>query len=158
MKTRNQELAEAKRSSWQLCNTYKDFRPRRRRTGLGPAKKGRGPGHVETLETLNKALMKKCLDLHALVETYEGQPVNTPRVPAVMRHGIWLRTYGRAFEGICMCCCMNTVNVFSFHCAHVTARSKGGATHPSNLRAVCAECNLSMGARDLDEFKLDLQR
>lgn len=40
----------------------------------------------------------------------------------------------------------------SLHCDHVVPRAKGGLDIDSNLVAACASCNLSKGAKSLDEW------
>jgi len=47
--------------------------------------------------------------------------------------------------------CQNTITPFTFQCGHNIPESKGGETDISNLRPICANCNLSMG----DEFSID---
>ena len=100
---------------------------------------------------LNTSLMKKCLDLYAIINNYESKPCQ--KIPAAVRHHVWIRTCGRAFESTCSCCRLNTITVFNFHCAHIEAKSKGGSNHVSNLIAVCIDCNLSMGTESLYDFK-----
>ena len=100
---------------------------------------------------LNKTLMKKCLDLYAIVDSYESKPCNT--IPAAVRHAVWIRTCGRVFESTCSCCQINSINVFNFHCSHIKAKSKGGSNHVSNFIALCVDCNLSMGTNSLYSFK-----
>lgn len=102
-----------------------------------------------------RLLMKKCLDLYAMVENYECKP--RTRIPPAVRHGVWVRTCGRLYERLCPCCNLNTINVFNFHCAHIDARSKGGDNNVKNLLAICAECNLSMGTTNLKTFHTHLR-
>jgi 5-methylcytosine-specific restriction endonuclease McrA len=104
---------------------------------------------------LNRLLMNKCLDLYALVDNYESKPRKT--LPQAVRHGVWVRTCGRVYERTCPCCDLNSINVFNFHCAHIEPKSKGGSNHVYNLRAVCAECNLSMGTHNLHDFQAKLR-
>lgn len=39
-----------------------------------------------------------------------------------------------------------------FHIDHVVPKAKGGSDHLSNLAVACAPCNMSKGARDLEEW------
>ena len=39
------------------------------------------------------------------------------------------------------------------HCDHVVPFSKGGRSEPSNLVASCAPCNISKGARSVEEWR-----
>jgi len=53
----------------------------------------------------------------------------------------------------CLCCEHQEIRQFEFHCGHVVAESKGGKTTVDNMRPICAQCNLSMGSMDMNEFK-----
>jgi 5-methylcytosine-specific restriction endonuclease McrA len=89
----------------------------------------------------------------------DGEPVVPPKkrkktIPKSMRVAVW-NTYvgediGRTKCGVCGVADMTQLN---FHCAHVVAESKGGATTVANLRPTCAGCNLSMRTMHLDEYK-----
>ena len=47
--------------------------------------------------------------------------------------------------------CQNAITPFSFQCGHNVPESKGGQTDISNLRPICANCNMSMG----DDYTID---
>jgi hypothetical protein len=53
----------------------------------------------------------------------------------------------------CLCCGKNEIRMNSFHCGHVKAEADGGLTEPDNLRPICADCNLSMGRENFNDFK-----
>ena len=70
------------------------------------------------------------------------------KIPAAFREQIWLRQYGKEFQGICPTrWCQNTINVFDFQAGHNIPESKGGPTIPDNLIPLCSRCNMSMGDR-----------
>lgn len=75
-------------------------------------------------------------------------------IPKSMRVAVW-NTYvgediGRTKCGVCRVADITQLN---FHCAHVVAESKGGATTVGNLRPTCAGCNLSMRTMNLNEYQ-----
>ncbi len=70
------------------------------------------------------------------------------RIPRALREQVWLTWAGRRFDRQCLVpWCRNVMTVFDFHVGHNIPESKGGATELSNLRPICARCNLSMGAQ-----------
>jgi len=42
----------------------------------------------------------------------------------------------------------------ALHCDHVFAKSRGGSDNIDNLKTACAYCNLSKGAKDVNEWKM----
>ncbi len=70
------------------------------------------------------------------------------RIPKALREQVWITWAGRRFEAPCLVpWCKNVMTVFDFHVGHNIPESKGGATELSNLRPICARCNLSMGSQ-----------
>ena len=66
-------------------------------------------------------------------------------IPKAVREQIWLREYGKAFEGKCKTpWCENKINVWDFHAGHNIPDSKGRSVDPNNLMPICSRCNLSM--------------
>jgi hypothetical protein len=46
----------------------------------------------------------------------------------------------------------------TWHAGHVVAESKGGGpTNVQNLRPVCISCNMSMGSKNMMEFKAQIR-
>lgn len=74
-------------------------------------------------------------------------------IPKTLKRLVW-DTYIGSAVGCAKCCCCKARDIFQyeFHCGHVEPESKGGKTSVENLRPICAQCNLSMGARDMNEF------
>jgi hypothetical protein len=75
-------------------------------------------------------------------------------IPKTLKRAVW-DTHIGAEKGIapCMCCERTMIQQIEFHCGHVIAEAEGGKTNVENLRPICAQCNLSMGKRNLYEFK-----
>jgi hypothetical protein len=77
------------------------------------------------------------------------------RIPKVLKDHVWTRWVGDdVARTACLCCGQNEIKMNSFHCGHVVAESVGGATSVENLRPICATCNQSMGAENMDAFRL----
>ena len=67
------------------------------------------------------------------------------RIPKALREQVWLKTNKQKFKVKCpISWCQNEINVFDFHVGHIIPESKGGATTITNLKPICARCNLSM--------------
>jgi HNH endonuclease len=75
-------------------------------------------------------------------------------IPITLKRAVW-DTYIGAEKGMapCMCCEKTMIQQMQFHCGHVIAEAEGGKTNVENLRPICAQCNLSMGKKNLYEFK-----
>jgi hypothetical protein len=54
---------------------------------------------------------------------------------------------------MCTCCEKTPIKNTEFHCGHVIAEANGGTLDITNLRPICAGCNLSMATQNMDEFK-----
>ena len=67
------------------------------------------------------------------------------RIPKALREQLWLKTNNQQFKVKCpIAWCSNQINVFDFHVGHIIPESRGGTTTISNLKPICARCNLSM--------------
>ena len=66
-------------------------------------------------------------------------------IPKAIREQVWLQNLGKVYEHKCyVWWCHNTITVFDFHVGHDKPESKGGTLEISNLKPICARCNLSM--------------
>jgi 5-methylcytosine-specific restriction endonuclease McrA len=75
-------------------------------------------------------------------------PSEKATIPKALREQVWLTHAGRRYESKCLVrWCQNIMTVFDFHVGHDIPESQGGATEISNLRPICARCNLSMGSQ-----------
>lgn len=73
-------------------------------------------------------------------------------IPKATRVALWNRTFGeRRGVGACFCC-KRDITQQSFECGHIVAAARGGTDALENLRPLCATCNRSMGAEDMDAF------
>ena len=75
---------------------------------------------------------------------YESMKRKTT-IPKALREQVWLSNFGPTFETKCYVhWCSNIINVFDFHCGHDKPESVGGLLEITNLKPICARCNLSM--------------
>ena len=66
-------------------------------------------------------------------------------IPKAVREQVWLQTFGKKYEHKChIHWCNNIITVFDFHVGHDKPESKGGTLDISNIKPICARCNLSM--------------
>ena len=97
------------------------------------------------------------------LQKWKGSPVASIKknhgmrkkyIPKSLRIAVWNRYIGEEIGcTICPVCKTNKISQLNFHCGHVIAEAKGGPTNIDNLRPVCAQCNLSMGKKNLMAFK-----
>lgn len=74
------------------------------------------------------------------------------KIPKALREQVWITHVGKKFHTKCTVrWCKNTISVFDFQCGHNVPESKGGSLELSNLRPICARCNLSMN----DSYTID---
>ena len=66
-------------------------------------------------------------------------------IPKAIREQCWIQVFGEEFKQKCYInWCENEINVFDFHVGHDKPESEGGTLDVSNLKPICARCNLSM--------------
>jgi 5-methylcytosine-specific restriction endonuclease McrA len=69
-------------------------------------------------------------------------------IPRALREQVWIKNIGEKFKHKCLVeWCHNQMTVFDFHVGHNIPESHGGATDITNLKPICARCNLSMGSQ-----------
>ena len=70
------------------------------------------------------------------------------RIPKALREQLWFKYNKLKFKAKCpVSWCTNKITCFNFHAGHEIPESKGGPTTITNLKPICAKCNLSMGNR-----------
>ena len=66
-------------------------------------------------------------------------------IPKAIREQCWIQSFGKVYEHKChVHWCENVISVFDFHVGHDKPESKGGTLDISNIKPICARCNLSM--------------
>ena len=81
------------------------------------------------------------------------KPNERKPIPKAVRNQSWDSWIGKKVgEAPCYCCRMNMISKAHFHCGHVIADTDGGESKVENLRPICSECNLSMGAMHMQQY------
>lgn len=75
-------------------------------------------------------------------------------IPKALREQVWIKYIGTKFASKCyVSWCKNQITCFNFDCGHNIPESKGGKLILDNLRPICRNCNISMGANfTIDEW------
>jgi hypothetical protein len=75
-------------------------------------------------------------------------------IPKSLKKQVWDKWIGSNI-GLtkCLCCNHQEIRQIEFHCGHIISEVKGGKTNVDNLKPICAQCNLSMGSMNMNEFK-----
>lgn len=77
-------------------------------------------------------------------------------IPKSLRAAVWNRYIGETIGATeCPVCKNHRISQLNFVCGHIIPESKGGPTNVENLRPICAQCNLSMGTKNLEDFKTE---
>ena len=86
---------------------------------------------------------------HKLEEsTVKTKPKPKESIPKAVKEQVWLTYIGEQYKCKCLVTwCKNTITVFDFHTGHNIPEKHGGTLDISNLRPICARCNLSMGSQ-----------
>ena len=75
-------------------------------------------------------------------------------IPKKVKELVWNNHIGHdVATSMCTCCEKTPIKNTEFHCGHVVAEANGGTLEITNLRPICAGCNLSMGTQNMDDFK-----
>jgi 5-methylcytosine-specific restriction endonuclease McrA len=102
-----------------------------------------------------------CDDFGKYVETlkpFKLEPASTKRyrkkaIPKTVKRLVWNTYVGETIGSTkCFCCKSKDIFQIEFHCGHVKPEVEGGNSTLDNLRPICAQCNLSMGSRNMREF------
>ena len=73
------------------------------------------------------------------------QKARKANIPKAIKEQVWLKSFGEVFKHKCYVhWCDNNINTFDFHVGHDKPESEGGTLAVSNLKPICARCNLSM--------------
>ena len=74
-----------------------------------------------------------------------SKPYRKQNIPKAIREQCWIASFGKEFEHKCYVdWCQNIINPFDYHVGHDKPESKGGTLEISNIKPICARCNLSM--------------
>ena len=90
---------------------------------------------------------KEFKDTDSDAETYRKESIPRP-----VKNCLWINAFKDSRVGICACCRREPITINNFHAGHVIAERHGGKTVLSNLRCICAFCNVSMKTQNMDDF------
>jgi hypothetical protein len=75
-----------------------------------------------------------------------------------LRQAVWFKEFSSNTEGLCpIINCTNKIflNIKNgFHCGHIISESNNGLTNIDNLRPLCYVCNLKMGSKNWNDYKI----
>jgi len=75
-------------------------------------------------------------------------------IPKSLKKQVWDNWIGKDIGATkCLCCNHEQIRQIEFHCGHIVAEKNGGKTIVSNLKPICAQCNLSMGIMNMIDFQ-----
>ncbi len=83
----------------------------------------------------------------------ESEKVKKQTIPHSIKTLVWNVHIGeKVAEAKCLCCKVTSISIRHFHCGHYISEKNGGDLSVANLRPICANCNLSMGAMNMGDF------
>ena len=96
----------------------------------------------DNIKKTTDIIILKTMPKHERIKKKREKKAN---IPKALREQVWIKIFGENFEHKCYVdWCTNEINVFDFHVGHDKPESKGGSLCVSNLKPICARCNLSM--------------
>jgi 5-methylcytosine-specific restriction endonuclease McrA len=83
----------------------------------------------------------------------DGVKYRKKSIPKALKKIVWDTNIGANIgTAKCKCCKHQDIRQIEFHCGHIIAEANGGKTILSNLLPICAQCNLSMGKMNMNDF------
>ena len=79
------------------------------------------------------------------------------KITKKLRSEVWNKSFYPLSIGKCNVC-KTDIDKDNFECGHIKALFYGGLTNLSNLLAICRNCNNDMGIKNLEEYKIQLER
>jgi len=127
-----------------------------RRRLLEEEKKKTGP-KISTEPKVSKGPKKEIPETPGAIpkpsKVKKEKPKKKQTIPHSIKTLVWNVHIGeKVAEAKCLCCRVTSISIRHFHCGHYISEKNGGDLSVSNLRPICANCNLSMGAMNMDEF------
>lgn len=91
--------------------------------------------------------------LPIIVDDPRSVPVKKKAIPKRLKSEVWDVYIGEDVgSALCLCCHKTKITQSNFHCGHIVAETNGGKTNINNLKPICAQCNLSMGTKNMNDF------
>jgi len=73
-------------------------------------------------------------------------------IPKTVRDTLWNKNFTEELNGKCFVCNVK-ITYHNFHAGHIISVKDGGSNNINNLEPLCSSCNLSMGCKNLNDFK-----
>jgi myosin heavy subunit len=75
------------------------------------------------------------------------------KISQALRKAVWDKFIGKEIGSTkCLCCKVEDINQFDFHCGHIISEKMGGKTNLQNLKPICKTCNSSMAIENMNDF------
>ena len=106
-------------------------------------------------DTINSSINKIGNDINktiteSMAKLSVAKKKTKKKIPQSIRSKVW-RQYFNSLDAQCPLC--ETVISFDmFDCGHIKSEKNGGDINLENLIPICAKCNRSMAATDMDEY------
>lgn len=105
----------------------------------------------KNLNESNKVIEQKIEKIEKIEKMKE--PKKRKSIPKKNKNLSWNEFIGKnKGTDLCLCCSKSEIDKSEFHCGHVISVKNGGNDFVDNLRPICAQCNLSMGSQNMNEF------
>lgn len=102
-------------------------------------------GQSKTLVTDQRIIREQSNKMATEQQIMGGPLVGSKKPPKAIREQVWIAYNKSSFNAKCyVYWCKNVITPFKFHVGHDKPKSKNGTFDISNLRPICASCNLSM--------------
>lgn len=103
--------------------------------------------------TIEAKIQLLASELENVLDSARTKSNSRKQIGKAVRYNVWNEYIGEdKRDGPCSVC-KRTIKLEYMHVAHVIAVANGGTNHYTNLRPCCHLCNLSMGTRNLEEFR-----
>jgi len=80
-------------------------------------------------------------------------PKKKQAIPHHIKTLVWNKWVGeKVAETKCLACKITGISIRHFHCGHYISEANGGDMSITNLRPICANCNLSMSTMNMSEY------
>lgn len=103
---------------------------------------------VNDIDSYNKAFNKQKFFIGYIF--IKKNKIN--KISASLRSCVWRKVYNNSNNGNCYVCNIE-IHYENYHASHIISIKNGGLTNIHNLKICCSICNLSMGTKNLEDFK-----
>lgn len=101
---------------------------------------------------MNSSLIPTITRESFLNRKHGRKPQRKTYINRKLKECVWERYCGCNYSVLCYCCNLTVITPFTFHCGHIQAESRQGATNLQNLRPICHLCNMAAGDNLMTHF------